>query len=42
MGFVAEDLSAGVLISNYSGYLPDDPNPDDWVYGLGMWGFPLG
>ena len=37
LGLVEEDLRAGVLISNYIGYLPADWNPKEIVYTVGLW-----
>lgn len=39
IGAVAQDGSFGLVISNYCGYLPHDPNPGEVVYELATWGF---
>ena len=38
LGVVTKDLNAGIVISNYCGYLSDDPNPNEIVYELATWG----
>jgi hypothetical protein len=39
LGAIAHDGSFGLVISNYVGYLSNDPNPDEIVYELSFWGF---
>ncbi|MBH8567165.1 hypothetical protein I8748_34305 [Nostoc sp. CENA67] len=39
VGVVAANFNAGIVINNYSGYLEVDPNPDEVVYQLAVWGF---
>lgn len=34
---VEQDLRAGVLIDNYLGILPEDPNPREIVYEVALW-----
>ena len=36
---IAGDSSAGIIVDEYCGYLPNDYNPDEVVYELGVWGF---
>jgi hypothetical protein len=37
LAVVAMDLTAGITIDNYCGYLPEDPNPDEIVYKVTTW-----
>ena len=37
---VAEDRRAGLIIDGYAGSLESDPNPDEVVFELVVWGFP--
>lgn len=39
LGAIAQDGSFGLVITNYVGYLPSGPNPDEVVYELAIWGF---
>jgi hypothetical protein len=39
LGVVGPDLRAGILMSNYCGYVPEDWNPDEVVFEVGLWGF---
>ncbi len=34
---VEEDLRAGVLVDKYCGILPEDPNPNEIAYEVGLW-----
>ena len=36
---IAVDGSAGIIVDEYAGCLPNDYNPDEVVYELGVWGF---
>ncbi len=36
---IAIDSCAGMIVDEYCGYLPNDYNPDEVVYELGVWGF---
>ena len=36
---VTVDGSAGIIVDEYAGCLPNDYNPDEVVYELGIWGF---
>ena len=38
LGVVTQDRSAGLVISNYCGYLAEDHNPAEEVYELAAWG----
>jgi hypothetical protein len=38
LGAIAIDLSVGIVISNYCGYVLSDPNPWEQVYTVAMWG----
>lgn len=37
LGVVTKDLCTGLVISNYCGYLPYDPNPNEIVFELATW-----
>ncbi len=37
LGVVVPDRSIGIIINNYCGYVPKDPNPDEVVYTVAMW-----
>jgi hypothetical protein len=37
VALVAMDLSAGIVIDNYCGYLEDDFNPDEMVFEVARW-----
>jgi hypothetical protein len=37
LGVVTTDQRAGMVLSNYCGYVPDDPNPDEIVYEVAVW-----
>jgi hypothetical protein len=39
LGVVRRDNQAGIVINHYCGYVPEDWNPDEVVYELGVWGF---
>lgn len=39
LAVVAEDRRAGLIIDNYAGSLEHDPNPDEVVFELVLWGF---
>lgn len=39
LGLARQDFRAGILLSNYCGYVPEDRNPDEVVYELGVWDF---
>jgi len=39
LGAIAHDGSFGLVISSYIGHLQNDPNPDEIVYELAIWGF---
>lgn len=38
IGVVAQDYSAGIVISHYCGYFQEDYNPEEVVYELASWG----
>jgi hypothetical protein len=37
LGMIATNSAAGLVIGNYCGYVPNDPNPDEVVYTVTMW-----
>lgn len=39
LGVVTLDYTVGLVLDNHCGYLEEDPNPDEIVYELAVWGF---
>ena len=39
LGVITLDKCAGLVIDDYCGYVDGDPNPDEEVFELAVWGF---